>query len=226
MFAAGKTYCQIHARSAPGVFAGEREGQMDPPPAAGKIARMQMPDALEVKLKRVSHAFWQHRHPFAHPFAVAHGDLAIAEIDILDAEPKAFEQPQSAPVEKFAHQLIRAPELIEDGPRFSSGKDDRDFRGTFYALNVVEKAESSPQNFLIEKKQRREGLVLSGSCDVFFYGQVGQEGGDLAFTHFSRVPFLVEEDEAPDPIEVGLFGAQTGVLDAQLPADAIEKFGA
>lgn len=128
---------------------------MDPPPAAGKIARMQMPDALEVKLKRVSHAFWQHRHPFAHPFAVAHGDLAIADIDILDAEPKAFEQPQSAPVEKFAHQLIRAPELIEDGPRFSSGKDDRDFRGTFYALNVVEKAEFSPQNFLIEKAAPR-----------------------------------------------------------------------
>jgi len=37
--------------------------------------------------------------------------------------------------------------------------------------------------------------------------------------------FSVEEDEAADPIEVGLFGANAVMLDAQVPADAVEQLG-
>jgi hypothetical protein len=85
------------------VFANERGWQKDAPRATGEIAGMKMPDAFEVELKPAAETLWQHRHPFPHPFAVPHSDLTIAEVDIFDAEPQAFEQPQSAPVKELAH---------------------------------------------------------------------------------------------------------------------------
>lgn len=43
--------------------------------------------------------------------------------------------------------------------------------------------------------------------------------------HLFGVTFAVEEDVAPDPIDVDLFGADGVVLDAQVPAHAVEQFG-
>jgi hypothetical protein len=69
-------------------------------------------------------------------------------------------------------------------------------------------------------------LVLGRSRDLLFHGEMGEEGGDFLFTHLVRMPLLMEEDKSPNPIEVSLFGADAVVLDAEMPADAIEQAGA
>jgi hypothetical protein len=55
--------------------------------------------------------------------------------------------------------------------------------------------------------------------------QVAEESGDLFFAHLLRVTLIVEEDETANPIDVSLFSANAVAFHAQVPADAIEKFG-
>ena len=39
-------------------------------------------------------------------------------------------------------------------------------------------------------------------------GKVGQKGFNFRFCHFSRVPFVMEENIAADPFEIGLLGGE------------------
>ena len=55
--------------------------------------------------------------------------------------------------------------------------------------------------------------------------KVGKESNDFFFAHVVGVAFLVKENETANPIDVSLFGADAVMLDAQMPADAVEQFG-
>jgi hypothetical protein len=57
-----------------------------------------------------------------------------------------------------------------------------------------------------------------------FDGQARQVGGDFLFAHLLGVPFFMEKNEAADPIDIGFLGAQAVMLDAQMPAHAVEQF--
>jgi hypothetical protein len=52
-----------------------------------------------------------------------------------------------------------------------------------------------------------------------------EERCDLFFTHFLRMAFAMEKNVTPDPVEIGLLGADAVVFDPQVPADAVEQFG-
>ena len=79
------------------------------------------------------------------------------------------------------------------------------------------------EDLAIEEEQRAEGLVLRGGGDVALDGQVGEERLDLRAAHIFGVALAVEQDEAPDPIDVGLLGADGVVLDANRVAHLIEQ---
>jgi hypothetical protein len=66
---------------------------------------------------------------------------------------------------------------------------------------------------------------LGGSGYVALHGQVGQEPLDLRFAHFLGVPLAMKQDVAPDPIHVGLLGADAVVLEADFCTNLIEQFG-
>ena len=53
-------------------------------------------------------------------------------------------------------------------------------------------------------------------------GQMREVGADLFFAHCVWMAFIVEEDEAANPVDVSLFGADAVMLDAQMPADTFE----
>ena len=55
-------------------------------------------------------------------------------------------------------------------------------------------------------------------------GQVGEEGSDFGDTHLLGVAFVVEEDEAFDPANVCLFGADGVMLAADGITHLIEEF--
>ena len=42
--------------------------------------------------------------------------------------------------------------------------------------------------------------------------RAGGEGANLGFSHFFGVAFAVKENEAPDPFDIGIFGALGGVF--------------
>ena len=56
------------------------------------------------------------------------------------------------------------------------------------------------------------------------HGQVRQVGSHFRFSHVGRVSFLVEEDEAPDPADVGLFGARAVVTESEGVANLVQEF--
>ncbi len=57
-------------------------------------------------------------------------------------------------------------------------------------------------------------------------GEMAEKGGDLCFAHGVGMAFSVEENEASNPIQVCLLGADTVVFDLEVPANAIEQFAA
>ena len=93
------------------------------------------------------------------------------------------------------------------------------------AHDVVHPRQFLAQHLLVEEEQRAQGLVLRRRGHVALDGQRAEEPGDLGGTHPGRMPLVVEQDEAPDPADVGLLGAQAAVSRAQGRAYAVEQAG-
>ncbi len=125
----------------------------------------------------------------------------------------------------MGHEPVVAFEVREDGASLSTGEDDGELGRPTHPLNAGDEVEFPIQHLLVEEKQGAEGLILRGGGDALLDGEMAEKGGDLFFAHLRGVALLVEEDEAADPIEIGLLGAKAVVLAAQVPADAIEQSG-
>ncbi len=70
-------------------------------------------------------------------------------------------------------------------------------------------------------------MVALWSCrggDVAVHGQRGDEAGDLRGAHLGRVALTVEEDVAPDPCDVGVFGPTAIVAGAQGGAHSVDPW--
>jgi hypothetical protein len=75
----------------------------------------------------------------------------------------------------------------------------------------------------IEEEDGVEGLVLGGGGDIAFNCEVGEEGFDFGDTHFVGVTFVVEEDEAANPLNVGFFCPIGVVFEANGIADLVKE---
>ena len=64
-----------------------------------------------------------------------------------------------------------------------------------------------PNHVTIEKQERVEGLVLSGSRDMSIHSQMSQESLDLGLPHFEGVFLIMKEHEPLGPRDVALFGS-------------------
>jgi len=68
-------------------------------------------------------------------------------------------------------------------------------------------------------------LILGGGRDLVLHGQRHQEARNLAGAHLGGVPLAVEEDEPPDPVDVGFLGPPTVVPGADGLPDPVEEAG-
>ena len=80
------------------------------------------------------------------------------------------------------------------------------------------------KHFFVEKEQCAEGLVLGGGGDIAFHGQVGEKGLDFWGAHLGGVADIVEVDVALDPIDIGFFGADGVVFEADGISHLVEQF--
>ena len=104
------------------------------------------------------------------------------------------------------HEPVVALKSGEHGARFLAGKDDRNFRRALRTLEV-DKLKLSLKHLLIKKKQGAESLILSRSADPAVDGEVREKSGNFVLAHVGGVPLFVKKEEAADPIEVSLLGA-------------------
>jgi len=80
-----------------------------------------------------------------------------------------------------------------------------------------------PEHLLIEEQQRRERLILRASRDTARDRQVVQEGRHLRLAQLARMALAVKENEAPDPVHVGLLRAAAEILASYRLVDSIKK---
>jgi hypothetical protein len=64
--------------------------------------------ASEMGLERVHEAVGEDGNSLPHPLAFADSNLAIAEIDVFDAESEAFEKAEAASIQQVCHQAVIA----------------------------------------------------------------------------------------------------------------------
>jgi len=115
--------------------------------------------------------------------------------------------------------------LTEDGPDLIFGKNDRQALRLFGPDDIRQGVKFLLQDFPVEEEDGAEGLALGGGGDVAFDSQMGEEGDDFGRAQVFGVAFVMEEDEAFDPIHIGFFGADGIVFEADGVAKLIEEFG-
>jgi hypothetical protein len=93
------------------------------------------------------------------------------------------------------------------------------------AYHIVNPGQIDVQHALVEKKQCRERLRLSGRRDLQVGRQMAEESPDLIATHVFRVLAAVELDEAEDPVDMSFLSAEAVVAEADLGAHRSEEAG-
>jgi hypothetical protein len=91
------------------------------------------------------------------------------------------------------------------------------------AHHLVEPRQRLSEDVLVEKQQRRERLVLRRRRHVALRGEPAQESRHLSRAHLARMPLLVEENEAADPVPVRLLGAPAVMPRAYHLAKALDQ---
>jgi hypothetical protein len=79
------------------------------------------------------------------------------------------------------------------------------------------------EDLAVEEQDSVKSLVLCRGGYFALHSQVGEEGFDLRGAHVPWVPLVVEQDEAFDPPDIGVFGADGVMLAADRIADLIEQ---
>src|SRR6266581_149112 len=148
------------------VLARERERQMHLAVTLAQVARVQSAHLLQVRAQRLHELFRQQRHPVFLSLALAHQDLAVVEIHILDTQPKAFEVAQSRTVEQAGHQQSRAAQFGKQPLHLLHRKHRRQAHRAFRPRHAVEPAQIAPEHLLVEEQQRSERLPLGGCGDA------------------------------------------------------------
>jgi len=83
-------------------------GLVDSAAAFGQVLLVKHFDAPEVLLKGLDETVGQDCDAVFSPLAVAYEDLAPVEVNILDPQPQALDQPKAGAVEQLGDQLIVA----------------------------------------------------------------------------------------------------------------------
>jgi hypothetical protein len=97
--------------------------------------------------------------------------------------------------------------LVEHGVCLLTSEDDGELGRAFDPLDFIDEGEFALEDLLVKEEEAAQGLVLGGGGDVFVHCEVGKELSDFVFAHLVGMAFVVEEDVAPDPIDIGLLGA-------------------
>jgi hypothetical protein len=145
----------------------------------------------------------------------------LGEVEVFDSQADTFHEAQATAVQQFCHELMIAGHLAEDGLDFVFSKHHWQVLGLFSPDDVRQDIEFLLQDFTVEKKDGAEGLALGGGGDVFVDSKVGEEGGDFRCAHVFGVAFVVEKDEAFDPIVVSVFGAPGVMFEAHGIAELV-----
>jgi hypothetical protein len=165
----------------------------------------------DLALKGWDASMGEHRCPVSPPFTASDNDHPVAEIDVFDPERSAFSEPEPGPIEQAGHQMIQPGEMRKDIPYFAGGKDNGEALRLPGPRNLIDFADLLAEHLVVEEGNSVQGLILGGSGDLKFLGQMGKKGMHFRCTHLERMLLVVKKDESFDPLSVCFCGSGTQV---------------
>jgi hypothetical protein len=205
------------------VLAVEGVRDLDGAFAGRKVGLVLRSNEREVLSERCQEGERQDDRSILSTLAVADEDLASLEIDVLDSELQRLDQAQATPVQKSAHDPVRATQAAEQRTGFATGEHDRQALGAFRVREIAEPRELPPQHDLVQEEQASQRLVLRGRADFPDGGEAGEECGDLGLAERLGMALVVKQDETANPTDVGLLGARALMARPQAGPDAVEE---
>jgi hypothetical protein len=95
----------------------------------------------------------QHRDAILVTLAAPDDELVGGELDVLDAESAALEDPQPGAVEQARHEVWHPVESVEHGTDLVAGKDDRETRGPLCAHDAIEPGKVDLQHVPVRNRR-------------------------------------------------------------------------
>jgi len=156
------------------------------------------------------------------------GGDAFGDACALGGFPHCFLQPGA--IEQLRHEQGCAGHLRQHALHLIAGEHSGQALRFFGHDRADRLFDGCFEDVVVEEENGAEGLVLGGGGYIAVDGQVGEEGFDVGRSHVAGMDvlagvFFVEEDEAFDPADVGLFGAIGIVLAAEGVTQLVQESG-
>lgn len=191
--------------------------------AVAQVSLMDGADSLQVCAQRLHDALGEHGDSVFGAFTISNDDLAVAEIEILHAKTQAIHQPKACSVEQGGHQRERRLQLREKAGNFLTSENYRQFPWPLRPGKLAEIPELDFEDLLVEEYNGIKRLILGRRSDFAFHSQMAQECVDFGGPHLIRMSLTVEENESPNPLQVGFFRPQAVVFDSKDLPHLLEK---
>jgi len=187
-----------------------------------QVTGVPLAGTLELLLQGQDSTLGQDRHAILVSFAIAHEDEVLGKIYVLNTEPEAFHQAQAAAIKQFTDELIYTGQAGNDLLRFSGTKNGGQLLGLIGPRHI-DVTDFLVEHIAVKKEESSQSLVLGGRGNVVIGGKMSQERLYFGGAHFGRMAFMVKEDKALYPTEVGFFCTKGIVIEAGAFAGQIEQ---
>jgi hypothetical protein len=142
----------------------------------------------------------------------------------VNAQPHTLHEPKPAAVKQSCHQPLHSMQMREKLAHFVACKHNWQARRPLCTLDVAQPTDLLLGHLFVKKKQRAERLILRWSSDMDIACQMRQEFGQLLLRHLGGMAFVVEENEAPNPIYIHLLCPDAEMLSSDYISDLIQQF--
>jgi hypothetical protein len=183
------------------------------------------PNELKMPEELCLHGGGPHGDAVCVPLAAPHDDLGGCEVDILDPQTAALEQPEPRPGGPVRHQPGRAGQPLQHGPHRIPGTDHRPPPRALRAHEAVAPRDVEGQDVPVEEQPRAQRLVRGRGGHRALDRKRGQQARDLRCAHRTRVALAVQQDGPADPGDIRLLGAAEVMAGPQSLANTIEEAG-
>ena len=149
----------------------------------------------------------QWHHAVFRPLGIAHHDLPIPKVDILNPQADALHKTHAGAVEETRHEPLDALHLLKQRTRLATREHHRQPARTFGPDQRIEPVQRPAQHLLVEEYQGVEGLILGIGRHLPLHREMLQKALHLGPTELSRSPTGTESDIPAHPLLVDLLGA-------------------
>jgi hypothetical protein len=160
-----------------GVFAGEGGVHVDLSDAGYEVEAVFFSIGGEVGLEAGFEGFGERDKTVFTAFGVVDGDGAVAEVDVLDAEAKAFHDAEAGAVEELGGEFPWVFEESEHGTNLLAGEYGGRATAAGGRAIEVQREIRMTEDVAEEEDESVERLFLGGGGDLAFEGELWMECG-------------------------------------------------